>query len=305
MLTRRTALGALAGATLASPALSQGKRQVKIATSANTTSNASFLMPKYLKDQGIEAEIVLFSSLLQRMQAVASGDVAVGAGGLSAVMQVSTRGVPMSVLCNGCDGGWKLVADPKYATLQDLKGKKIACQAGSIALAGLMWKLKAEGLADSVEVILMDGDKQPVPLYRGDVDAICGFEPFPTFAELNGWGKTIWTPYDTPMGKTNLGFVSSLSFVQKEPALTRALVQAHVAATKEIIADPAIALETTMKQFNLSRPIAEESNKNLFFTVESGPAFQDGLKATARMMIESKLLEKEPDWPTFINTSFL
>ena len=305
MLTRRTTLAAMAGSTLAIPALAQGRRQVKIATSANTTSNASFLMPKYLKDGGIDAEIVLFSSLLQRMQAVASGDVSIGAGGLSAVMQVSTRGVPMTVLCNGCDGGWKLVANPKYATLGDLKGKKIACQAGSIALAGLLWKLKKEGLADSVEVILMDGDKQPVPLYRGDVDAICGFEPFPTFAELNGWGKTIWTPYDTPMGKTNLGLVSSLSFVQKEPALTRALVQAHIAATNEIIANPAIALETTMKQFNLSKPIAEESNKNLFFTVESGPAFQAGLKETAKMMIESKLLEKEPDWATFINTSFI
>src|ERR671926_243960 len=82
MLTRRTALGALAGATLATPALSQGRRQIKIATSANTTTNASFLMPKYLNDQGIDAEIVLFSSLLQRMQAVASGDVSVGAGGL-------------------------------------------------------------------------------------------------------------------------------------------------------------------------------------------------------------------------------
>lgn len=305
MLSRRTLLGALAATpTLAAPAIAQAK-VVKIATSANTTSNASFLMPKYLKEQGITGEIVLFSSLLQRMQAVASGDVAVGAGGLSAVMQVSTRGVPMTVLCNGCDGGWKLVANPKYKTIQDLKGKKIACQAGSIALAGLSWKLKAEGLTDSVEVVLLDGDKQPVPLYRGDVDAICGFEPFPTFAELQGWGKNIWTPYDTPMGKTNLGFVSSLAFVQKDPGLTKALVQAHIAATKELLADPSIALETTMKQFNLTKAVAEESNKNLFFSVESGQGFQDGLKATAKMMIDAKLLEKEPDWATFFNFSFI
>ena len=304
MLTRRTALASLAASTLATPAIAQA-RTVKIATSANTTSNASFLMPKHLKAQGITGEVVLFPSLLQRMQAVASGDAEVGAGGLSAVMQVSTRGVPMSVLCNGCDGGWKLVANPKYTKLQDLKGKKIACQAGSIALAGLSWKLKAEGLADSTEVVLIDGDKQAVPLYRGDVDAICGFEPFPTFAEVQGWGKNIWVPYDTPMGKTNLGFVSSVAFAKKDPGLTKALVQAHIAATKELLADPAIALETTMKQFNLNRQVAEESNKNLFFTVESGPAFQDGLKATAKMMIEAKLLEREPDWATFLNFSFV
>ena len=45
--------------------------------------------------------------------------------------------------------------------------------------------------------------------------------------------------------------------------------------------------------------------KNLFFSAASGPAFVSGLKALAGMMIEDKLLEREPDWPAFIDTSFL
>jgi NitT/TauT family transport system substrate-binding protein len=307
MLSRRTVLTA----TLAAPAilprasLGQGLTKVKIGSAFTTTTNAAFLMPKYLKPAGVEAQIISFPSLVQRMQAVASGDVDVGNGGLSATMQVDTKGFPMNVLANGCDGGWMLVANKSINSFADLKGKKIAVQNGSIGLVSLKYKLKQEGLTDSVDLVFMDNQDQPIPLMRGDVAAICCFEPYATFATMNGWGKALWVPYDTPMGKTNLGFVASAAFVKKNPDLTRKIVAAHVAATKELIDNPAIAVQTTIDQFKMSRAIAEASTKNLFFSTDSGPAFQAGLKALAGMMIENKMLDKAPDWDNFINTSFL
>jgi NitT/TauT family transport system substrate-binding protein len=112
-------------------------------------------------------------------------------------------------------------------------------------------------------------------------------------------------PYDSPMGKTNLGFVASTKFIKADPELTRKIVRAHVLATKELVDDPRIAVETTIKQFKMSKEVAEASTKNLFFSVESGAKFQDGLKSLAKMMIGDKMLEREPDWGEFINTSFL
>jgi NitT/TauT family transport system substrate-binding protein len=307
MLSRRTLLTAALAAPAIVPraSLGQGMTKVKIGTAFTTTTNAAFLMPKYLKDAGVEAQIISFPSLVQRMQAVASGDVDVGNGGLSATMQVDTKGFPMNVLANGCDGGWMVVANKSIATFADLKGKKIAVQNGSIGLVSLKYKLQQEGLTDAVELVFMDNQDQPIPLMRGDVAAMCCFEPYATLATMNGWGKPLWVPYDTPMGKTNLGFVASAAFVKKNPDLTRKIVSAHVAATKELIDTPAIAVQTTIDQFKMSREIAEASTKNLFFTTESGPAFQSGLKSLAKMMIENKMLDKEPNWDTFINTSFL
>jgi NitT/TauT family transport system substrate-binding protein len=307
MLFRRTLLTAALAAPAIIPraSLGQGMTKVKIGTAFTTTTNAAFLMPKYLKDAGVDAQIISFPSLVQRMQAVASGDVDVGNGGLSATMQVDTKGFPMNVLANGCDGGWMVVANKSIATFADLKGKKIAVQNGSIGLVSLKYKLQQEGLADAVELVFMDNQDQPIPLMRGDVAAMCCFEPYATLATMNGWGKPLWVPYDTPMGKTNLGFVASAAFVKKNPDLTRKIVSAHVAATKELIDTPAIAVQTTIDQFKMSREIAEASTKNLFFSTESGPAFQSGLKSLAKMMIENKMLDKEPNWDTFINTSFL
>lgn len=307
MIARRMLLAsALAAPAIVSrQSLGQSMRKVKLGSAFTTTTNAMFLMPDLLRPQGIDAEIITFPSLVQRMQAVAANTVDAGNGGLSATMQVATKGFPMSVLANGCDGGWMLVARPEITEFQQLKGKKIGVQNGSIALVSLNWKLRQEGLDGKVEVLFLDNQDQPTPLARGDVAAICCFEPYATFAELSGFGHKLWVPYDTPMGKTNLGFVASTGFIKKDPDLTRVLVQAHVRATDTMRNDPSIAIATTVKQFNLSPEIAAASSKNLFFSAESGSAFQSGLKALAGMMLADKMLDQEPNWSEFINTNFL
>lgn len=306
MLRRSFLAGAIAApAILPRASLGQTLRKVKIGSAFTTTTNAAFLMAKYLKPEGIDPEIISFPSLVQRMQAVASGDVDVGNGGLSATMQVDVKGFPMAVLANGCDGGWMVLSSPDIKSFQDLKGKKIAVQNGSIGLVSLNWKLKQEKLAGQVELVFMDNQDQPIPLMRGDVAAICCFEPYATFARLNGWGKPLWVPYDSPMGKTNLGFVASRKFVKAEPDLTRKIVRAHVLATKELVDSPQIAVDTTIQQFKMPKDVAEASVKNLFFSTDSGPGFVSGLKALAGMMIDDKLLDREPDWSGFIDTSFL
>jgi NitT/TauT family transport system substrate-binding protein len=307
MINRRKLLSTTLAVAAIIPrtSLGQTRRKVKVGSAFTTTTNAIFLISKYLAPEGIDVEIITFPSLVQRMQAVASGDVDVGNGGLSATMQVATKGFPMSVLANGCDGGWMVLSHPSINAFRDLKGKKIAVQNGSIGLVSLNWKLKQEKLLGDVQLVFMDNQDQPIPLLRGDVAAICAFEPYATLAEQNGWGKKLWVPYDTPMGKTNLGFVASLKFIKADPDLTRKIVRAHVLATKELADNPQIAVDTTIKQFKMSKEVAEASTKNLFFSTESGAKFQDGLKSLAKMMIEDKMLEREPDWAEFINTSFL
>ena len=118
--------------------LGQNLRKVKMGSAFTTTTNAAFLMPALLKPEGIDLELVMFPSLVQRMQAVASGDVDIGNGGLSATMQVATKGFPMQVLANGCDGGWMVLAQPSVTGWKDLVGKKIAVQNGSIGLVVLI-----------------------------------------------------------------------------------------------------------------------------------------------------------------------
>jgi NitT/TauT family transport system substrate-binding protein len=309
MLRRK--LIAAAAASFAAPAivsrgsLGQNLRKVKMGTALSATTCAAIGMPALLKPEGIDLELVMFPSLVQRMQAVASGDVDIGNGGLSATMQLATKGFPMQILANGCDGGWLVLAQPSINGWKDLVGKKIAVQSGSIGLVSLNWKLKQEGIFGKVETVYMDNQDQPIPLMRGDVAAICPFEPYAALAEQNGWGKRLWVPYDSPMGKTNLGFVASAAFVKKDPELTKKMVAAHVKATQAMAADPSVAIDTTIKVFKMTKEVAERSTKNLFFTADSGAPFVSGLKALSKMMIDDKLLDKEPDWASFLNLGYV
>src|SRR5260221_5455844 len=129
MLTRRNLLAAAALATpalVAKTSIGQTLRKVKLGTAFTTTTNAMFLMPDLLKQEGIDAEIITFPSLVQRMQAVASGDVDVGNGGVSATMQGGTQGLPVSGVADGWGGGWVVVLGPSVQSVSGLQGQEVA-----------------------------------------------------------------------------------------------------------------------------------------------------------------------------------
>jgi len=313
-MLRRTVLAsaaAFAAPALVAPfvartALGQKPRTtVRMGTAQTTTTSAAFLMPDLLKPDGIELELVMLPAAVARMQAVASAEVDIANGGLSATLQVASKGSPLQVLANGCDGGWMLLGQPSIASVKDLAGKKVAVQDGSIGLVSLNWKLRQEGVFGKVALSFMENPDQPEALRRGDVAAICCFEPFAALAEASGWGKRLWVPYDSPMGKTNLGLVASEAFVKADSELARKIVQAHVKAAQKLASDSSIAIETTINQFGTSREVAELSVKNLFFSADSGAEFVGGLKALAKMMIGDKMLEKEPDWGRFLNLGYV
>jgi len=308
-MLRRTVLASAAAyagpAIVARTALGQKLRTVRMGTALTTTTNAAFLMPELLKADGIELELVMFAAPIQRMQAVASGEVDIGNAGLSATLQVASKGSPLQVLANGCDGGWMVLASPSVGSVKDLAGKKVAVQQASIGLVSLNWKLRQEGVLGKVGIGFIENPDQPEALRRGDVAAICCFEPYAALAEHGGWARKLWVPYDSPIGKTNLGLVASETFVKADPELTRKVVQAHVKATRQMASDSSIAVETTIRQFRTSREVAELSVKNLFFSADSGAEFVGGLKALAKLMIGDKMLDKEPDWARFLNLGYV
>lgn len=309
-ITRRHAL--LAGATLvAAPALLSRRgyaveqKSIKIGSVLAGTTMAGELMVKYLKEVGVEAEVLQFPNITQRMQAVAADTIQVGYAGINAAILLASKGVPLQILSNACDGGWNLVGKPEFKTLEALRGKKIAVQPGNICHIALAWKLKTLGMTKDTELVFLNNNDMPTPLQQGQVDAIFSIEPYPTFARFNGWGVDIWNGYDTPMKGTNVGFVASKPFVEKNPVLARELVKAHVRATKDLIADATVAAEVTAKVLNMPRPIIDQSLKNIFFSASSGDEFKQSIVAMGEMMTQSAMLDKAPDWNAFINTSLI
>ena len=309
-ISRRNAL--VAGASLlAAPALltrrgyAVEQRSIKIGSVLTGTTMAGELMVKYLKEVGVDAEVLQFPNITQRMQAVAADTVQVGYAGINAAILLASKGVPLQLLANACNGGWNLVGKPEFKTLESLRGKKIAVQPGNICHIALAWKLKSLGMTKDVELVFLNNNDMPIPLQQGQIDAMFSIEPYPTFAKLNGWGVDIWNGYDTPMKGRNVGFIASSLFVEKNPVLAREMVKAHVRATKDLIADASFAAETAARVLNMPRPVIDASLKNTFFSVEAGEDYNKSIIAMGDMMKEAAMLDSMPDWKTFINTSFV
>jgi ABC-type nitrate/sulfonate/bicarbonate transport system substrate-binding protein len=309
-ISRRKAL--VAGASfVAAPALLSRRgyaveqRSIKIGSILVGTTMAGELMVKYLKEVGVDAEVLQFPNITQRMQAVAADTVQVGYAGINAAILLASKGVPLQLLANACDGGWNLVGKPEFKTLESLRGKKIAVQPGNICHIALSWKLKSLGLTKDVELVFLNNNDMPIPLQQGQIDAMFSIEPYPTMAKENGWGVDIWNGYDTPMKGRNVAFVASRPFVEKNPVLAREVVKAHVRATKDLIANASFAAETTARVLNMPRPVVDASLKNTFFSVETGEEYDKSIIAMGEMMKEAAMLDGMPDWKTFINTSFV
>jgi ABC-type nitrate/sulfonate/bicarbonate transport system substrate-binding protein len=269
------------------------------------TTMAAQLVPKYLKEVGIAAETVAFTNLTQLMQAIAAENIQLGYGGINGAINIAGRGVPLALLANACDGGWRLVGKHDIKDLAGLKGKKVAVQPGNMCHVALAWKLNEMGMTKDVELVFMSNNDMPTPMQQGQVDAMFGIEPYPSFAVANNWAHEIWRGYDTPVGRVNLGFVGSSTFVDKNLAVAKEVLKAHEKATKELQGNAAIAAEFTANFLNMKRSIVDEALTNMYFSTDTGGDFVAKVKTLGDMMLTAKMATKLPDWNAFIRTDLL
>jgi NitT/TauT family transport system substrate-binding protein len=191
----------------------QGTRTVKLGVLKLTSSAVLFLGVErgYFKEFGIEPELVYFEAAQPIAVALASGDVDVGATGLTAgLYTIVAGGVRIWVVA---DKGreWpdhnltalvvrKDLHDKGVRTMRELKGRKIGVtQIGSTFHYNVGRYLEKEGMAP--------GDVELVPLQAlpalndalaaRRVDAVATAEPFVSRLEASGAGVTIVQTGDT------------------------------------------------------------------------------------------------------------
>ena len=211
-MTRIVALLAVLIFVAAGEASAQAAR-VKIGVLKLTSSAVIFLGVEkgYFKEFGIEPELVFFQAAQPIAVALASGDIPVGATGLTAgLYNVVAGGVQIWIVA---DKGreWpdhnltallvrKDLHDAGVRTLRDLKGRKIGVtQIGSTFHYNIGRFLEKEGMAlGDVELVPL----QALPalsdaLTAKRLDAVATAEPFVSRLEAAGAGVTIVRTGDT------------------------------------------------------------------------------------------------------------
>lgn len=134
----------------------------------------------YFVEEGLEIELVQFTSGATELAAMASGQINIGYLGVGAHVFAPQGQCAILALDSTDMSGEILVrADSGIATMADLKGKNVAISAGTTSELVLSMALKLNGMEKSdVQMINMDASGKVTAFMSGQIDAISIEAPY-------------------------------------------------------------------------------------------------------------------------------
>ncbi|GGE11325.1 taurine ABC transporter substrate-binding protein [Aureimonas endophytica] len=310
MITRRTLFAALAAGTAllgAGGALAADKHVTVAYQTDALPSSVAIANGEFAKATGTEIDFRKFDSGAEIFAAIASGDVQIGYVGSSPFAAATSRGLDVKAFqlasISGTDEALVVRDGSGIASLNDLKGKKLAAAPVSTDHYQLLALIKSLGLGEKdVEVFAIPQPEIVAAYNRGDIDG--GFVWDPALTELKKNGKVLVTSKDVAekgsptfsawvatgdFAKTNPDFLRSFAGVvnkyyasfAKEPAAWGPESDNAKALAKLLGGTPA-QQASALKNLNLLTPEAQASEAWLGGGEKAGAA--QILKKTAEFL---------------------
>ena len=134
----------------------------------------------YFSDEGLEVELVQFTSGATELAAMASGDINIGYLGVGAhVFAPQGQCVVLALDSTDLSGEILVRADEGITTMQELKGKNVGISAGTTSELVLSMALKLNGMEKTdVNMINMDASGKVTAFMSGKIDAISIEAPY-------------------------------------------------------------------------------------------------------------------------------
>src|SRR5215471_9335240 len=155
----------------------------------------------YFKDAGLDVKLKPFSNPGDTLPALVAGQLDIGLTTLQNLVVLNGNGqtdVVAIALVDSSNGADAVVAKKQYASMKDLKGKKVALTLGEVNHFLFLSGLKQAGMDPaSVKITSMSADDAGAAFIAGKVDAAATWEPWVTKATKKG-GHVIFTSASIP-----------------------------------------------------------------------------------------------------------
>ncbi|NOU99776.1 ABC transporter substrate-binding protein [Paenibacillus planticolens] len=155
----------------------------------------------FFEKNGVKVDLVWFPVYSDSLSALASGKVDANSQTLSDTLAPASKGIPLkAVLVNdNSNGGDGVVVKPNINSLQELKGKKVATELGTVDHLLMLTALEKAGLAEKdVSYTNMTVNDAGPAFISGSLDGAVLWEPFLSKAIQEGKGKLLFSSKDTP-----------------------------------------------------------------------------------------------------------
>ena len=214
--------------------------------------------------------------------------------------------VLVASLCNKCSALVVKKGGP-VKTIADLRGKKIGYVPGTMHEILLREVLTRNGISPDKDVHLtrVDFFDMGIALARGSIEAFLSGEPFPTLAQVRGYGRILSYPYyGESIGTINAGMLVRRETIRQQPDRIYQLVLAHARATEYLNAHQDEWLKSASR-FGTSLEVLREAAANMELAWEMDASFLRKSGALGERMQALGIIDRQPDYENLFDLSFV
>lgn len=265
---------------------------------------APFLYEQYVPD-GVEVEVVQFDTSPDIKNAVVSGNVDFGVTGVPAALSGVATGQDVVVVASAADGGSNIVGNAEVTSVQDLVGRTVGYPQGASQEILLRLTLEQNGVdIEDLELVNLPFSDMANALATGRIDAFSSAEMGPSIA-MGAGAHQVVSPYETPVGRVNIGLVTTQRLIDSDPALVQTVVDTHIQATDAMVADPDAWVAGVVAQFGLDEAVVDTAVTNIWPRWTLDAEYQQQVEALAGEMHGLGYLEASPTADEVVDATFV
>jgi NitT/TauT family transport system substrate-binding protein len=260
----------------------------------------------FYKDAGVDVELSLIENMSDTLVAIAAGRMDGIANTIDAMILANSNGLNLRavVALDESAGGDGIVAKKEIESVEQLRGKKIGVQIGSISQFLLAKALDRAGMKLSdVEVIDMRSGDAGAAFVAGQLDAAVTWQPWLSRAKDVPFGKVLVDSREFPGVIVDaLGFREDV--VKADDRFVEKFVEAYLKGVEQIKENRDESMEIMAKGLGMTRKALDESWSDIkvfdkarnqsFFGGVAGASEADRLVTDiSNFYVQAELLKKK------------
>ncbi|ROQ65197.1 NitT/TauT family transport system substrate-binding protein [Rathayibacter sp. PhB152] len=311
---RALALGAALAATLslvacsgASDAASGDGGDTVTVTVGTLRGQPHFYQPflyEQFAEEGVEFEVITLDTTPALSDALVAGTIDFAISGVTPTIASIAQDRDLKIVASAADGGSGFLGGEGISSVEDLAGKKVGYIQGSAQEVALRYYLdQAELTDDDLELITIPVPEMASAFTSGSIDAFFGVEIGVSIAEAAG-GTEIADPYATPIGRVNIGLVTTGAMIEEQPEVVQKVVDTHAATTAYMADSVDEWLPDMIAEFGGDQEVLESALENFWLRSDLSEEYQGQLGALATQMQELGFIDSAPAIEDVVDTSF-
>lgn len=273
---------------------------------------------KIFEANNVQVDLKWFDGYLESINTLTAGQIDANSQTLNDTISAVAGGADQVVVLvnDNSTGNDKIIVAEGINSIQDLKGKKVAAEEGTVDHFLLLLGLRKAGLSPKdINFIPLETGKAAAAFVSGQVDAVGVFAPFTTQALKRSGSKELFSSKDFP-GAIPDHLVFTRKFVNEQPEKVQAIIDAWFATLEYMKNHAEKTIEIMARRAGVSvAEYKEYAEGTKIFTIEENlKAFQPGTDISSlygageemsKFLMEVGLATTKPDLSKLFDDRFV